>query len=49
MIGGCGIMWNFSRSGHVKGPHDGVGVVIKIEKVFIPLGKDGIFLSQKLQ
>jgi len=43
MIGGCEIMWNFSRNGHAKGPHDGVGAVIKMEKVSIPLGEDGIF------
>jgi hypothetical protein len=28
-IQGCNMLWNFFGSGHVKGPHDGVGVVIK--------------------
>jgi hypothetical protein len=28
MISGCKMMWNFSRSGHGKGPHDGVGTII---------------------
>jgi len=29
MIGGCKMMWSFFKNGHGKGPHDGVGVIIK--------------------
>lgn len=29
IIGGCRCVWNFFGSGHGKGMHDGVGVVLK--------------------
>jgi len=29
MTNGCKTTWNFFGDGHGKGPHDGVGVVIK--------------------
>jgi hypothetical protein len=29
MISGCKMMWSFFGNGHGKGPHDGLGIVIK--------------------
>jgi len=29
MTSGCKMMWSFFKNGHGKGPHDGVGVIIK--------------------
>jgi hypothetical protein len=29
MIGGYKMLWNFFGSGHGKGPHDGVGAMVK--------------------
>lgn len=29
MIEGCGMIWSLFGSGHGKGAHDGVGVVVK--------------------
>jgi hypothetical protein len=29
MTSGCKMMWSFLKSGHGKGPHDGVGAIIK--------------------
>lgn len=29
MTNGCKMIWSFFGSGHWKGPHDGVGAIIK--------------------
>jgi hypothetical protein len=46
MTGKCEIMWSFSRTGHNKGPHDKVQVVIKMEVFFIHLEKMANFITK---